>query len=93
VSLPFTEDDDLQGSRTTTALVAMLAALGQTPEDCGDIHVETTAGRDAVPAVSDELPFSSEALDWLERLLASPCWEPLPAEVLVGAETATAGAA
>jgi glycosyltransferase involved in cell wall biosynthesis len=93
VSLPFAADDDVAGSRTTATLVEMLTALGQTPEDCGDIHVETEGPRNAAPAVSGVLPFTREALDWLEGLLASPCWEPLPESALVAAESAAAGAA
>jgi hypothetical protein len=93
VSLPFAaDDDDVQGSRTTTLLVGMLAALGQSAEDCGDIQVETHGPRNAVPSVAGELPFSPEALDWLQRLLASPCWEPLPDPAPV-TEPVAAGAA
>ena len=74
VSLPFAADDDVAGSRSAAVLVDLLAGLGQTPEDCGEISVETDAPRDAVPSVAGELPLSTEALDWLEQLLCSPGW-------------------
>jgi glycosyltransferase involved in cell wall biosynthesis len=80
VSLPFAADDDVAGSRTSGLLVSLLDALGQSPEDCGDIHVETTPPRDARPSVGQGLPFTDDALDWLERLLSSPFWRrPVPA--------------
>ncbi|WP_448614104.1 hypothetical protein [Modestobacter sp. URMC 112] len=77
VSLPFVADDDVAGSRSSAVLVDLLAGLGQTPEDCGEIRVESQVPRDAVPRVTGELPLSTEALDWLERLVGSPSWVPL----------------
>jgi hypothetical protein len=78
VSMPFVADDDVAGSRTTTLLEELIADLGSTPEDCGDVNVES--GRPTgVVSVGGELPFTTEALDWLTELVGSPCWEPLPA--------------
>jgi hypothetical protein len=83
VSLPFAAADDVAGSRSAGVLMELLSVLGQTPEDCGDISVAGEAPRDAVPRVTGELPVTTEALDWLEQLLASPGWgdqeEPIPA--------------
>jgi hypothetical protein len=76
LSLPFAADDDVAGSRSTAVLTGLLGELGQTPEDCGDVSVESSAPRDAVPSVNGELPLTTEALDWLEQLLTSPGWGP-----------------
>jgi glycosyltransferase involved in cell wall biosynthesis len=74
VSLPFVPDDDVAGSRSTAVLVELLAGVGLTPESCGDISVDTHAPQ-TLPSVSGELPATTEALDWLERLISSPGWE------------------
>jgi len=71
VSLPFAAGDDVQGSRTSAHLVALLDRLGQTPEDCGDLHVETAAPPDALPPVAGEPPFSAAPLDRLGLVLSS----------------------
>jgi hypothetical protein len=74
VSLPFVPDDDVAGSRSTAVLVELLAGVGLTPESCGDISVDTHAPQ-TLPSVSGALPATTEALDWLERLISSPGWE------------------
>ena len=84
VSLPFAAGDDAQGSRTTAVLEALLAGLGSTLADCGDISVDSTAPRSTGPSVSGELPLVAEALDWLEVLASSPSWEPLTRSALEG---------
>jgi hypothetical protein len=79
VSLPFADDDDVHGTRSSDRLVGMLAELGQSPEDCGDVRVESAPARESVRSLIEELPFSTEGLNWLEAVLSSRCWEPLPA--------------
>jgi hypothetical protein len=72
VSLPFAADDDVEGSRSTALLVTALAELGRTPETCGDVSVESSApGGHTV----ENLPFTTESLDWLAGVLASPLWD------------------
>ena len=78
VSLPFAADDDVAGSRSSGTLVDLLAGLGQTSEDCGEITVEAPARQYPIPSVAGELPLTTEALDWLEQLLSSPGWGPRP---------------
>jgi hypothetical protein len=75
VSLPFAATDDAQGTRTAAHVAELLDGIGQTPETCGDISVDTTAPRHPEPRVAEELPLVPEALDWLEGLLSSPCWD------------------
>jgi hypothetical protein len=82
VSLPFVDGDDANGTRSTDRLVAMLTDLGQSPEDCGDVRVESAPAREAGRSFTGELPFTPEALDWLDGVLSSGCWGPLP--VLAG---------
>jgi hypothetical protein len=79
VSLPFADDDDVHGTRSSDRLVGMLADLGQSPEDCGDVRVESAPARESGRSLIEELPFSTEGLNWLEAVLSSRCWEPLPA--------------
>ena len=74
VSLPFIVGDDVQGTGTADRLVALLAGLGQTPEDCGDINVDSTAPRRSGPALPGELACSPESLEELAAVLSSPCW-------------------
>jgi glycosyltransferase involved in cell wall biosynthesis len=78
VSLPFADDDDVHGTRSSDRLVGMLADLGQSPEECGDVRVESAPAREAGRSLIEELPFSTEGLNWLEAVLSSRCWEPLP---------------
>lgn len=75
VSLPFAADDNAQGARTAGLVAGLLASIGQTPETCGDISIDSSFPL-AEPRVAGELPFAEEALDWLADLLSSPCWEP-----------------
>ena len=74
VSLPFLPDDGLHAERTEATLVALLGRTGQTPENCGDISVDGQRPRRNGPELTGELPFTPEALDWLEALVSSPLW-------------------
>jgi hypothetical protein len=76
VSLPFLRGDDARGTRTTTLLEGLLAELGATPEDCGDIRVESTPRPLADAALRFDLDLLTGALDRLEEVLASPSWRP-----------------
>lgn len=78
VSLPFVPDDDMQGTRTVAQLTELLARLGQTAEDCGDIRLETAPDGTVVPLI-DDLLLTDDALDRLDALLASPLWNEPPA--------------
>ncbi|TQN37465.1 glycosyltransferase involved in cell wall biosynthesis [Blastococcus colisei] len=71
VSLPFVADDDVQGTRSVACLTALLADVGQTPDDCGDIGLESHAPHSTV-TVPGELTPTDEALDRVERLVSSP---------------------
>jgi hypothetical protein len=73
VSLPFVAGDDPRGTGTVARLTELLAALGQTPEDCGDIRLEAQRSQVAV-ALNGELALTEDALDRLEGLCTSPCW-------------------
>ena len=75
VSLPFLPGDGLDGERTEVHLVALLDRSGLTPEDCGDISVDSVRPPKDGPEMAGDLPFTDEALEWLEQLLASPLWE------------------
>ena len=74
LSLPFIAGDDLHGTDTTARLVALLADLGQTPDDCGDISVDSAAPRHDGPVLPGELQISATALEDLAAVLSSPCW-------------------
>lgn len=74
VSLPFVAGDDITGARSEAVLVSLLAGLGQTPDDCGDISVDTSEPTDASLRLAGELLLTDTALDGLERLLSSPGW-------------------
>ncbi|TYP86320.1 glycosyltransferase family 4 protein [Blastococcus xanthinilyticus] len=78
VSLPFVADDDVSGTATVARLTDLLASVGRTTEDCGDVALEHTPSP-AVSALPGELVFSSEALDRLEELVASALWQDTPA--------------
>lgn len=71
VSLPFVPDDDAQGTRSVARLMEMLARLGQTPDDCGDIELDSDA-----PSSALTLPRTEEALERVEKLVASALWAP-----------------
>jgi hypothetical protein len=74
VSLPFLPGDGLDGERTEARLIALLDRAGLTPEDCGDISVDSQRPPRTGPEMAGDLPFTDEALDWLEQLLISPLW-------------------
>jgi hypothetical protein len=76
LSLPFLPDDDAQGTRSVARLTELLAAVGQTTEDCGDIRLETTMPSRGALSLNGELSLTDDALDRLQALLASPLWEP-----------------
>lgn len=73
LSLPFAPGDDVRGSRTVAVLEQLLAGLGLTTENCGDVTVDSNAPN-RIPAVRGALPPTTEAADWLEELLSSPFW-------------------
>lgn len=74
VSFPFAAGDDARGTRSAARLTELLAGIGQTPDSCGDIRVDSVAPA-AVPQVAGELPFAPAALDRLTALVSSPCWD------------------
>jgi hypothetical protein len=76
VSLPFADDDDVDGSRTVALVTSLLDLDGTTPDDCGDISLDAEAPADTGRALGGELAHTSAALDELESLLTSPLWEP-----------------
>lgn len=87
VSLPFVTGDDAAGTRTSALLLDLLDRVGTTPETCGDLVVEVVPAH-VRPAVAGELPFTDEALTWLDEMVGSPCWgDPPP----VATSRATAG--
>jgi glycosyltransferase involved in cell wall biosynthesis len=73
ISLPFVEDDDVQKTRSVAGLTTLLAGLGQTPDDCGDIRLEAHAAY-TTASVRWEVRLTDEALDRLERVVSSPLW-------------------
>ena len=89
VSLPFVAADDAHGTISGATIGALLAAIGQTPETCGDISVGPLPPQDGGPRLAGELRPVPETLDRLDLLLASPCWtpsaapEPMPAQAHV----------
>jgi hypothetical protein len=97
VSLPFLSGDGHDGERTSTRLVGLLARAGRTPEDCGDISVDSRRPPQTGPELAGDLPFTDEALDFLERLLSSPLWSspagdgPTAHEASASPVTASAG--
>jgi hypothetical protein len=74
VSLPFLPVDDLDGRTTEARLIELLARAGRTPEEAGNLSVDSGRPHQNGPELTGELPFSDEALDWLEQLLISPMW-------------------
>jgi glycosyltransferase involved in cell wall biosynthesis len=74
VSLPFVTGDDAAGTDSQALLTGLLADLGQTPEDCGDILLESRPTKAAI-RLNGELAVTDGALEHLEQLCASPCWE------------------
>jgi hypothetical protein len=78
VSMPFAADDDVHGTRSTERIVALLDGIGRSPEDCGDVRVESDGATAADRSFDGDLPFTAESLDWLEAVLGSTCWEAVP---------------
>ena len=78
VSMPFAERDDAHGTTSVTRLTEVLAGVGLTTENCGDVGLESTAPHAAL-ALPGELQFTDEALDRLGKLVTSPMWEDAPA--------------
>lgn len=76
VSLPFIAGDDAAGSRTTAVLLEVLAGIGQTPEDCGAVSVDSAVPAGVRLTLPGELPCTADALDRLDLLLRSPLWTP-----------------
>ena len=74
VSMPFLPGDDVEGSRTVARLTGLLAGIGRTTDDCGDIALETQAPRTPI-GLTEELAFSDDILDRLTALVSSPFWE------------------
>lgn len=78
ISLPFVDGDDAQGARSVASLRTLLDALGQTPEDCGDIRLEAQAAH-TTESVRWEVGLSDEDVDRVERVVSSPLWREEPA--------------
>ncbi|WP_346621874.1 hypothetical protein [Blastococcus montanus] len=90
VSMPFVPDDDVHGTASITLLTGLLAGLGRTTDDCGDIGLENQAPHAAV-SLAGELQFTEEALDRLGKLVSSPMWDDAPAVVAGAGEREPAG--
>jgi hypothetical protein len=43
------------------------------------VRLESAPAREAGRSFTGELPFAPEALNWLDGVLSSGCWEPIPA--------------
>jgi hypothetical protein len=81
VTLPFLIDDDRSGRRPEARLLGVLAGLGRDGDDCGALSVDAHRPAHSGPAVAGDLPFETEALDWLQALVDSPLWSgPDPTE-------------
>lgn len=78
VSLPFAAGDDAAGSHSVRVLTSLLAALGSTTADCGDISLDPSPPSLRGPAIAGQLDVGDRALDELEALLSSPCWDDPP---------------
>ncbi|MGY1680802.1 glycosyltransferase [Geodermatophilus sp. SYSU D01176] len=74
VSLPFLPGDDLEGTGTETTVLALLAGIGRTAADCGEISVDALRPHHTGPELAGDAPFTDEVLDWLARLMTSPLW-------------------
>ncbi|WP_116449858.1 glycosyltransferase [Blastococcus litoris] len=73
VSLPLAAHDDGAGTRSIAVLTTLLADLGQTPDDCGDIRLEPDA-TDGSRSVRWDLVMTDQELDRLEGVVCSPMW-------------------
>ena len=78
VSMPFAEGDDAHGTASVARLTEVLAGVGLTTDDCGDVGLENTAPHAAL-SLPGELQFTDEALDRLGKLITSPMWADAPA--------------
>lgn len=78
ISLPFVAGDDVQGTRSVRRLTELLAGLGQTTENCGDIGLESHEPH-ALVCLPGGLLLTDEALDRLEKLVSSPLWDGIAA--------------
>jgi glycosyltransferase involved in cell wall biosynthesis len=76
VSLPFLPGDDLEGTGTEATLITLLAGIGRTAADCGEISVDALRPHHTGPELAGDAQFTDEVLDWLARLMASPLWSP-----------------
>jgi hypothetical protein len=76
VSLPLVPGDDARGGRTEALLLDLLARIGRTADDCGDVRVESTAPPTSGLQLAAELPATDMALHRLDELLSSPLWTP-----------------
>lgn len=74
VSLPFLPGDEFDGTRTEATLVALLAGIGRTVDDCGEISVDVARPHQIGPELAGDAPFTDQALDWIAQLMASPLW-------------------
>ncbi len=79
VSLPFVAGDDDAATRSVDVLTELLALDGRTTDDCGALSLDAEAPTPSGPAIAGELERTTEALDRLESVLASPCWDEPPA--------------
>jgi glycosyltransferase involved in cell wall biosynthesis len=81
VSLPFLPGDGRRGEQTEALVLDLLARAGRTPEDCGDISVDSRRPPSTGLELTGEPEFTDEALDHLEQLVGSPLWSPGGARV------------
>ncbi|MDT0278403.1 glycosyltransferase [Blastococcus goldschmidtiae] len=78
VSMPFVAADDALGTASVTRLTELIAGVGRTTEDCGDICLESQAAH-APLSLNGELAFTDEALVGLGHMIDSPMWGDVPA--------------
>jgi hypothetical protein len=83
VSLPFVLGDDAAATRSVEVLTDLLALDGQTTDDCGEISLDAEPPTPSGPAITGELERTPEALDRLEAVLSSPCWDEPPAGIAI----------
>lgn len=74
VSLPPVPEDDGSAAASIARLELVLAAVGQTTDDCGNLCLETEEPAVAGLSLGEELVFGPDSLAVLEELLASPLW-------------------
>ncbi|MGY1689550.1 glycosyltransferase [Geodermatophilus sp. SYSU D01105] len=78
VSLPLVADDDGSGARSVQVLGPLLAAIGLTTDDCGDLNLDPGWPRFTGPALAAELSPELSVLEQLELILGSPLWDDAP---------------